>query len=111
MGYRALGGVMPGCSPRPRPRDRLGRSEEALTLLRRLRDANLADLTNIDADPAFESLRQDSRFLALQPTAEELAQPFVEDIEVLHQWIGEAAGDNFGWIARNLGGRGRRRAG
>src|SRR5262249_21235131 len=37
---------------------------------------------------------------ALQLPAE---RPFVEDVKVLREWDGEAAGDQFGWLARNIG--------
>ncbi len=82
---------------------RLGRTEEALFLLQGLRDGNAFNLTNIDADPSFAGLLEDDRFRALQPTAEALAHPFVGEVKVIHHWAGEAAGDNFGWIARSLG--------
>jgi hypothetical protein len=32
-----------------------------------------------------------------------IAGPFVESVTVVHEWIGEGAGDQFGWIARVIG--------
>jgi hypothetical protein len=32
-----------------------------------------------------------------------IAGPFVEPVTVIHEWLGEAAGDQFGWIARVIG--------
>jgi hypothetical protein len=37
------------------------------------------------------------------PTAEQLKNPFVEPVTILKEWDGEAANDQFGWIARRLG--------
>lgn len=82
---------------------RLDRKEAALRLLTELKSKQLTDLTNLDNDPGFASLLEDPRFMALQPTAEELADPFVEPVKVLWELRGEAAGDNFGWIARRYG--------
>jgi hypothetical protein len=40
---------------------------------------------------------------ARTPRAEDFAHPFVEAVTVLREWDGEAANDQFGWIARNIG--------
>lgn len=40
---------------------------------------------------------------ATQPAAEDYSHPFVENVNIIHEWDGEAAGDQFGWIARVLG--------
>ncbi|WP_428267289.1 FG-GAP-like repeat-containing protein [Haliangium sp.] len=61
------------------------------------------DTTRIAFDPAAVELSADPRYPQLFPTADELADPFVEPTLILHQWIGEAQGDQFGWIARNIG--------
>lgn len=37
------------------------------------------------------------------PTPDELKNPFVEPVQILREWDGEAANDQFGWIARRLG--------
>lgn len=37
------------------------------------------------------------------PTAADFANPFVEDVKMLHEWRGEAGNDQFGWIARAIG--------
>jgi FG-GAP repeat protein len=37
------------------------------------------------------------------PNKKELKTPFVEDVKIIHEWDGEAANDQFGWIARNMG--------
>lgn len=61
------------------------------------------DMTQIEQDTDLESLRADPRFKALLPKPEDFAQPFVEPVQILREWDGESAGDQFGWIARNIG--------
>jgi hypothetical protein len=48
-------------------------------------------------------LRKDSRFNALLPTPADFEKPFVEPVKIIREWHGEAAGDQFGWIARVIG--------
>ena len=62
-----------------------------------------ADTSVVGIDPNAANLRDDPRYASLFPTPEEFADPFVEDVVVLQEWRGEAAGDQFGWIARNIG--------
>lgn len=37
------------------------------------------------------------------PKPEDFQHPFVEKVKIVREWDGEAAGDQFGWIARNIG--------
>ena len=37
------------------------------------------------------------------PQRQEFEHPFVEPVTILREWRGEAANDQFGWIARNIG--------
>lgn len=61
------------------------------------------NVTQISGDSDAVSLRADPRYRQLFPTAEEYSRPFVEPVTILGEWSGEAAGDQFGWIARNVG--------
>lgn len=61
------------------------------------------DVTGFAATPGLTELVDDPRFTALLPDAATLDDPFVEEVRVLKEWRGEAAGDQFGWIARNIG--------
>jgi len=61
------------------------------------------NMVNIIQDPLGPTLRNDVRFASLMPSAEELRDPFVEPTRIIHEWHGEATGDQFGWIARNIG--------
>jgi len=56
-------------------------------------------MTEIAEDVHLAGLRKDSRFNALLPSARD----FIEPVKVIREWRGEAAGDQFGWIARNIG--------
>ena len=77
--------------------------EEALRLLRQLRESGAFDMSLILSDSDLASLRDDPRFSKLIPTREEFANPFVENAKIIHEWVGEAKGDQFGWIARQIG--------
>ena len=61
------------------------------------------DMTQIENDADLASLRVDPRFRALMPAPEDFANPFVEPVKVIREWDGEAANDQFGWIARSAG--------
>ncbi|MFN8061542.1 MAG: FG-GAP-like repeat-containing protein [Vicinamibacterales bacterium] len=80
-----------------------GRTDEAFAWLGKARDTGKIDMTLIDVAPPLRSLATDPRFAALRPDPKTFEHPFVEDVRVLAEWRGEAAGDQFGWIARNLG--------
>ena len=61
------------------------------------------NMVNIIQDPLFTTLQADARFSSLMPSGEELRSPFVEPTKIIHEWHGEATGDQFGWVARNVG--------
>ena len=82
---------------------RLGNADQALELLESVRDSGKFNLTGISLDPDLASLEQDPRFVALLPKAEDFADPFVEEVRILREWVGEGERDAFGWIARNIG--------
>ena len=75
----------------------------AFEWLGRARASRRYDMTQATQDPDLARLRGDPRFAQLLPRPEEFAQPFVEPVTILHEWRGEAANDQFGWIARNIG--------
>jgi hypothetical protein len=78
-------------------------SRHAFEFLNRAQASHRYDMTEISADVHLAGLRKDSRFTALLPQAADFEQPFVEPVKIIREWRGEAAGDQFGWIARNLG--------
>ena len=77
--------------------------EHAFEWLTRAAATHRYDMTEITDDANLVALRGDSRYAALLPKAAEFEQPFVEPVKIIHEWRGEAAGDQFGWIARNIG--------
>jgi FG-GAP repeat/FG-GAP-like repeat/Tetratricopeptide repeat len=81
-----------------------GALDAAFAALGRAKASGQVNMTNIGLSPLATALKADARYRSLFPTAEEYAAPFVEDgIEILRDWVGEAPGDQFGWIARNIG--------
>lgn len=77
--------------------------DSAFERLLRLKAAGAWDTTVVAVDPNAANLRDDPRYPELFPTAEAFDDPFVEEVEIVREWRGEAAGDQFGWIARNIG--------
>lgn len=75
----------------------------AFEWLGRAKATRKLDMTQIDSDPNLASLKTDPRFLALLPKPEDFTQPFVEPVKAIREWDGEAANDQFGWIARVVG--------
>lgn len=80
-----------------------GQLDSAFHWLHEAKRSGRVNLVSVVQDPAGRSLPNDPRFASLMPTARELADPFVEPARIIHEWRGEAAGDQFGWIARNIG--------
>ncbi len=77
--------------------------DEGFDWLNRVKESGNFDITQIDAQPGAAQLRDDPRYRALFPSEAEFADPFVEPTRIIHEWRGEAIGDQFGWIARNAG--------
>ena len=80
-----------------------GDRDQAFAWLERAKATHRLDLTPILTDTDLASLNKDPRFAKLLPTAADFADPFVEPVKIIREWDGEAANDQFGWIARNIG--------
>ena len=80
-----------------------GDKDQAFAWLGKAKATHKIDMTQIEATPELASLKGDARFAALLPSPEDFKNPFVEDVKIIREWNGEAANDQFGWIARNLG--------
>jgi hypothetical protein len=80
-----------------------GDKDGAFEWLERARASRRYDMTQLSQDKEAETLRNDPRYGGLLPKAEEFERPFVESVRILREWRGEAANDQFGWIARNIG--------
>jgi len=77
--------------------------DEAFKLLQQLRDAGNFDMDQVKTNADLKSLRADPRFEKLFPKPEDFANPFVEPVKIIHEWVGETKGDQFSWIARGFG--------
>jgi hypothetical protein len=78
-------------------------AEHAFEWLGRAAATHRYDMTEISDDASLAEFRGDPRYQALLPGPAEFEHPFVEPVKIIREWRGEAAGDQFGWIARNIG--------
>jgi hypothetical protein len=98
--------------PRARPRAlqslfllhaAMGTRDDAFRWFDTLRQTGGTDLTLLASSPDVATLASDARFAVLFPARIDFAKPFVEPTRIIHEWRGERAGDEFGWIARGVG--------
>ncbi len=82
---------------------RLGKSEKALETLRQSFAAGFRNADQAENDQDFTALRELEDFKKLIAEKRKAMKIFVEDTKIIHQIHGEAAGDEFGWVARILG--------
>jgi len=80
-----------------------GSTDSAFALLARVKSSRNYDMTQLEVDSAYTSLRSDARYAPLLPTRADFANPFVEKVKVLLEIDGDSTGDQFGWIARDIG--------
>jgi len=80
-----------------------GNRDAAFEWLGKAKATKKLDMTQIEVDADLANLKSDPRFAALLPKPADFAHPFVEQVKVIHEWVGENPGDQFGWIARSLG--------
>lgn len=84
-------------------RARLGRTNEALQQLRDLKATGAFDMNLVTTTADFASLRADPRHAEVLFHPSDFERPFVEPVRIIHEWIGETAGDQFSWVARGIG--------
>ena len=82
---------------------RRGNTDDALRLLGELKSSGAFDMDLARTSRDFAPLQKDPRFQAAMFTPGDFANPFVEPVRVIHEWRGEAKGDQFSWIARGIG--------
>jgi len=80
-----------------------GNIGEAFTLLFQLKATGAVDMDLVRTGPDFQNLRNDPRVDSLMFRPEDFANPFVEPVRIVHEWVGETKGDQFSWIARGIG--------
>ncbi|MEP6898471.1 MAG: FG-GAP-like repeat-containing protein [Rhodanobacter sp.] len=79
------------------------RADAAWPWFVKMRDARMGDLTELALHPEIAGLHDDPRFATLFADKIAYEPAFVEKVRVIHEWRGEHAGDEFGWIARAVG--------
>ncbi|MEP7064447.1 MAG: FG-GAP-like repeat-containing protein [Gemmatimonadota bacterium] len=77
--------------------------DSAFAMLARVKSSHSYDMTQLEVDSSYASLRSDARYKPLLPVAADFANPFVESVKVLLEVDGDSVGDQFGWIARAMG--------
>lgn len=77
--------------------------DQAFAWLAKAKSTQRVDMTEIEVAPEMGLLKSDPRFAALLPARKDFDNPFVEPVTILREWDGEAANDQFGWIARDIG--------
>lgn len=78
-------------------------ADRAFEWLGKAKATKQLDMSMMGTDTDLAGLSGDPRFKALLPGPEDFQHPFVEDVKVVREWDGEAANDQFGWIARDMG--------
>jgi hypothetical protein len=61
------------------------------------------DMSQVEQTADFVPYKTDPRFAKILPQPADFEQPFVEETKIIREWDGEAANDQFGWIAREIG--------
>lgn len=80
-----------------------GHADTAFALLAQLKAGGTFDMDLVRTTPAFASLKDDPRLDDVSFQPDEFRNPFVEPVRIIHEWDGETKGDQFGWIARDIG--------
>ncbi|MGA8276614.1 MAG: FG-GAP-like repeat-containing protein [Rhodanobacteraceae bacterium] len=80
-----------------------GRADQAYPWFKKMRAHRIGDLSGLASHPEIAKLRGDTRFRILFADKIHYEPPFVEHATIIHEWRGEHAGDEFGWIARQVG--------
>ncbi len=77
--------------------------DKVFTALESAISAGFNNFAQLQGDSDFDNVKADPRFEKLIPQWLPDDQIFVEPTRIIHQWIGEAANDQFGWTARRVG--------
>lgn len=79
-----------------------GKHDEAHRWFLRARKTPMVDFGGLVAREEIAALKEDVRFAELFPAKTSFGDPFVEGVDILHEWRGEN-GEAFGWEARAVG--------
>jgi hypothetical protein len=78
-------------------------ADRAFEWLAKAKATGRVDMLQMEADATLAALRTDPRYRPLLPVKGDFDDPFVEEASILGEWHGEAANDQFGWVARAIG--------
>ncbi|MDF1838085.1 MAG: FG-GAP-like repeat-containing protein, partial [Planctomycetota bacterium] len=82
---------------------RLGQADAAFTWLGKAVGLGFGNRQLLATDKDLESIRKDARFATVLPKLVTGPDLFLEKPRLLHTFVGEAGGDQFGWVARVVG--------
>ena len=80
-----------------------GKIDKSFAMLDKAVAAGFKNFGHMQGDSDLAAIRKDPRFKKYKPQWLPDSDLFVEKTRVIHKWIGEAAGDQFGWTARRVG--------
>lgn len=78
-------------------------ADQAIAQLTTAIGAGFANLSQLETDTDFDSIRADPRFISLIPKTLDDSELFVEPTRIIHKFTGELPGDQFGWTGRRVG--------
>ena len=75
-----------------------GNADSAFALLAKVHASRKYDMTQLEVDSSFASLRHDARYPPLLQTAKDFDDPFDHQVKVIRGWDDESAGQPLGGI-------------
>ena len=78
-------------------------ADHAFEWLAKAKATRKIDMSQAEQAPELAALKSDPRFAKMLPQPADFENPFVEPVKIIREWDGEAANDQFGWIAREIG--------
>lgn len=82
---------------------RLGRTDGAFQWLGQAVRSGWGNRAQLRDDADLKTLAEDERYAKVLPPLLEDDDAFAEDVRVIHTWVGETAGEQYGWVTRRVG--------
>ena len=80
-----------------------GKTDKAFATLDEAVKAGFKNFNQLQSDADFANIKNDPRFAKYKPKWLNDDELFIEKTRIIHKWVGEKAGDQFGWTARRVG--------